>query len=255
MSTTLFIVCPLFFLAGFIDSIAGGGGLISIPAYFFAGLPTHNALGTNKFSAACGTTFAALTFSRNKALCWNIAAVSALASFGASFLGAKLALHLNEQILKIIILAVIPLVALIVFFKKDFGKKVAADASFSGSKKYRLACLIGIIIGFYDGLIGPGTGTFAIIAYSALMKYDLVTASGNAKVLNLASNYASMATYFFHGKIIFAIGIPAALCGIAGNWLGSSLAIKKGNRFIKTIMIVVLVLLIVKTLLDVLKIG
>ena len=103
-------------------------------------------------------------------------------------MGAKLALHLNEQMLKIIILAVIPLVALMVLFKKDFGKKVAADASFSGSKKYRLACLIGIIIGFYDGLIGPGTGTFAIIAYSTLMKYDLVTASGNAKVLNLASN-------------------------------------------------------------------
>ena len=139
MSTTLFIVCPLVFLAGFIDSIAGGGGLISIPAYFFAGLPTHNALGTNKFSAACWTTYATLAFSRNKALCWNIAAVSALASFGASFLGAKLALHLNEQILKIIILAVIPLVALIVFFKKDFGKKAAADASFPESKKYRLA--------------------------------------------------------------------------------------------------------------------
>ena len=107
-----------------------------------------------------------------------------------------------------------------------------------------------MFIGFYDGLIGPGTGIFAIIAYSALMKYNLVSASGNAKVLNLASNYASVIAFFISGKIVFTIGIPAAICGIAGNYLGSSLAIKKGNSFIKIIMLAVIVLLFIKMILD-----
>ena len=253
MSFQLIIVCALIFLAGFIDAIAGGGGLISLPAYFFAGLPTHNALATNKFSAACGTTVATLTFFQKKAMHLNIAFVSALTSFATSYLGSKLALHIDEQVLKIIIIILLPVVALFLFFKKDFGNITPAEQSLSDAKAYRLAAIIGLLIGFYDGLFGPGTGTFAIIAYSSLMKDDLVTASGNAKVLNLASNYASLIAYFFSGKIIFSLGIPAAVCGIAGNWLGSSLAIKKGNRLIKVTMLVVLVLLFAKIIFDIVK--
>lgn len=246
MSVQIIVLCFFVFVAGFIDSIAGGGGLISMPAYFFIGLPTHQALGTNKFSATCGTTLATIKFSLSKAIHWKVAIISGIASFITSLIATKLALMLDGKILHLIIVIILPFVAFFVLFKKDFGENQTSGSPEADFRFYSLAFFIGLIIGFYDGLIGPGTGTFAIIAYSTLMKYDLVTSSGNAKVLNLASNYASTIAYFVGGKILFGIGIPAAICGIAGNYLGSSFAIKKGNRFIKIFMLIAIVLLFAK---------
>ncbi|MEL3908933.1 MAG: TSUP family transporter [Treponemataceae bacterium] len=240
------VLCFFVFVAGFIDSIAGGGGLISLPAYFFIELPTHQALGTNKFSATCGTTFATIKFSLGKAIHWKVAIISGIASFITSLIATKLALMIDEKILHFIILIILPFVAFFVLLKKDFGENKNIEKPNEDFKFYSLAFFIGLIIGFYDGLIGPATGTFAIIAYSTLMKYDLVTSSGNAKVLNLASNYASMTTFFSSGKIVFNIGIPAAICGIAGNYLGSAFAVKKGNRFIKIFMLIAIILLFAK---------
>ena len=113
------------------------------------------------------------------------------------------------------------------------------------------AILIGVLIGLYDGIFGPGTGTFAIIAYTMIMKYDLRTASGNAKILNLASNYASVITYMIAGTVVYSIAVPAAVCGILGNYLGAGFAIKKGAKFIKPMMIVVVVLILGKMFMDV----
>lgn len=245
------IVCIFVFFAGFVDSIAGGGGLISLPAYFFIGLPTLNACATNKFSAAAGTTFATIKFSRSKALDWSVALIAAVASFGFSYFASSIALRLNEDVLKLIIVIILPIVALFLFLKKDFGANGTEKPEEKNFKMYALAFFIGMIIGFYDGLIGPGTGTFAIIGFSTFMHYDLLHASGNAKVLNLASNYASAIRFLMDGKVILSIAVPAALCGIAGNWLGSTLAIKKGNSFIKIIMLAVMIILFVKMILDI----
>lgn len=246
----IIIICIFVFLAGFVDSIAGGGGLISLPAYFFIGLPAHNAIATNKFSAACGTTFSAVTFYKHKALDLKIAVISAITSFIASYAGSSVALLINEKALHLIFIIILPVVALFLMTKKDLGTTGINKLETPTVKQIVLCLLIGFCIGFYDGLIGPGTGTFAIIAFTSILGYDLITASGNAKILNLASNYASVIRFWIDGKILFHIAIPAALLGIAGNYLGSKLAIRKGAPVIKIIMIGVLVLLFGKMLFE-----
>ena len=238
------------FLAGFVDSAAGGGGLISLPAYLFVGLPPHTAIGCNKFSSACGTTLSAARFFKNGAVDWQVAAISAVCSFVASYLGIRIALMINQETLKTVLVIVLPIVAVLLLFKRNFGAE-NQSADIPKKKAFILAACAGLVIGFYDGLIGPGTGTIAIIVFSAGMKYDLKTASGNAKVMNLASNYASLIAVITGNKAIYSIAITAAVFGIIGNYIGAGFAIKKGTAFIKPLMICVIVLLFGKLFYDV----
>ena len=238
------------FLAGFVDSAAGGGGLISLPAYLFVGLPPHTAIGCNKFSSACGTTLSAARFFKNGAVDWQVAAISAVCSFVASYLGIRIALMINQETLKTVLVIVLPIVAVLLLFKRNFGAE-NQSADIPKKKAFILAACAGLVIGFYDGLIGPGTGTIAIIVFSAGMKYDLKTASGNAKVMNLASNYASLIAVITGNKVIYSIAIPPAVFGIIGNYIGAGFAIKKGTVFIKPLMICVIVLLFGKLFYDV----
>ena len=238
------------FLAGFIDSAAGGGGLISLPAYLFVGLPPHTAIGCNKFSASCGTTFSAARFFKNGAVDWQVAAVSAGCSFIASYFGMRIALMINQDTLKTVLVIILPIIAVLLLFKRNFGAENQAH-TIPKKKAFLLAAFAGLVIGFYDGLIGPGTGTIAIIVFSAWLKYDLKTASGNAKLLNLASNYASLIAVVVGGKVIYSIAVPAAFFGIVGNYIGAGFAIKKGTAFIKPLMIGVIILLFGKLFYDV----
>ena len=238
------------FLAGFIDSAAGGGGLISLPAYLFVGLPPHTAIGCNKFSAACGTTLSAARFFKNGAVDWQVAAVSAVCSSIASYIGIRIALMINQETLKTVLVIVLPIVAVLLLFKRNFGTE-NKSADIPKKKALILAACAGSVIGFYDGLIGPGTGTIAIIVFSAWMKYDLKTASGNAKILNLASNYATLIAVIAGNKVIYSIAVPAAVFGIIGNYIGAGFAIKKGTAFIKPLMICVIILLFGKLFYDV----
>ena len=238
------------FLAGFVDSAAGGGGLISLPAYLFVGLPPHTAIGCNKFSAACGTTLSAARFFKNGAVDWQVAAVSAVCSSISSYIGIRIALMINQETLKTVLVIVLPIVAVLLLFKRNFGTE-NQSAEIPKKKAFILAACTGLLIGFYDGLIGPGTGTIAIIVFSAWMKYDLKTASGNAKVMNLASNYATLIAVITGNKVVYSIAIPAAVFGIIGNYIGAGFAIKKGTAFIKPLMICVIVLLFGKLFYDV----
>lgn len=253
MQLSFFYVLILYFcvfLAGFVDSAAGGGGLISLPAYLFVGLPPHTAIGCNKFSASCGTTFSALRFFKNGAVDWKPALVSALCSFISSFIGIKIALKINPEVLKTALVIILPVIAILLLLKRNFGDEDTSK-KLNRKKLFSLAVCTGLAVGFYDGLVGPGTGTIAIIAFSAWMKYGLKTASGNAKILNLASNYASLIAAIVNGKVIYSIAIPAALCGIAGNYLGAGVALKKGAAFIRPLMIAVIILLFTKLFYDV----
>ena len=157
------------FLAGFIDSAAGGGGLISLPAYLFVGLPPHTAIGCNKFSAACGTTLSAARFFKNGAVDWQVAAISAVCSFVASYLGIRIAVMINQETLKTVLVIVLPIVAVLLLLKRNFGAE-NQSADIPKKKALILAACAGLVIGFYDGLIGPGTGTIAIIVFSAWMQ-------------------------------------------------------------------------------------
>lgn len=246
-------VCLLVGFAGFVDAIAGGGGIISLPAYMLTGIPAHYAYGSNKFSSAIGTTFSAGRFFVNGALDVKVALLSAAGAFFGSTAGSKIVTMLDDQVLKTMLVIVLPLVAVFLLFKRDFGgNDVNRVSELSAVKTVLFALLIGFLIGGYDGIFGPGTGTFAIIAYSILMKYDLKTASGNAKILNLASNYAAVITFAREGTIDYRLAIPAAVCGIIGNFLGSGFAIKKGAKVIRPMMIFVIVLLLGKMVFDIL---
>ncbi len=245
----LIIVCPLIFLAGFVDAVAGGGGVISLPAYFLAGLPTHIAAGTNKLSAGCGTIIAAAKYLRDGKVKIRIAVFSAIGAVGGSMIGTSLALFISEQLLKGIMLVAIPLVAMFLVTQKKIGK-ATIEKEMSASRQSILAILIGLVIGCYDGLIGPGTGTFLILAFSVLLGLELVTSSGCAKVSNLASNITSMIIYILNGKVLFWLAFPAATCAMLGGYAGARFAIKGGAKSVRYVMFVVLALLFGKTFLE-----
>ena len=248
----LLIICPLTFLAGFIDSIAGGGGLISLPSYLLIGLPSHAALGTNKLSSSFGTLVATIRYAKNRQILYKSAIPAALAAFAGSWLGALLALSFEEKFLRIILVVILPAIVIFFLANKKFGNETRA-AVLSDTRIIVLSVLTGLVIGTYDGFFGPGAGTFLILAFTGIIGFDLTTASGNAKVVNLASNISALATFIFSGSVIYAIGIPAAVSGILGNWIGSGLAVKGGAKVIKPVFVCAAGLLFVKVLSDLLK--
>ena len=244
----LLIVCPLVFLAGFIDSVAGGGGLISTPAYMMAGLPMHNVLATNKVMSSTGTSIAAYKYIKSGKIEWKTAIISAVLSFRGSFTGSRIALMVDQVILKRAFTFVLPFIALFVLFNKNADEGVQ---KLHGTSLYLARAAIGFVIGVYDGLIGPGTGTFLIFAYTLFIGFDYITASGNAKVINLSSNIAAAASYILAGKVIWPIAVPAAAANLLGNYLGSGYAIKNGSKAVKKMLIIVLIGIFIKLVIDV----
>lgn len=246
---TLLVVCPLVFLGGLVDAVAGGGGLITLPAYLLAGLPPHLASGTNKCGNAFGTILSTVRFLKHG----NIHIPSALMGGAMALLGAWLGSQLNmimpERYLYYIMLAAVPVMAVFLLFKRNFGtENHSSELPFL--KLLALAGGIGLGVGTYDGFFGPGSGTFLMIAFTSLCKFDLLTASGNTKVANSASNIASLTAFALSGQVLWAIGIPAALCGIAGNYIGSGIAIKRGAKVIRPMFFVVLALLVLRLVTD-----
>lgn len=237
------IVCPLVFLAGIVDAVAGGGGLITLPAYLLAGLPPHTAAATNKCSSTFGTLLSTVRYLRHGCYHRPTAVLSVVCSLIGSWLGAMLNMYLDERYLYWFLLAALPVVALVILFKPDFGQSNRTDRYTTRQLLARCAA-IALVIGCYDGFFGPGTGTFLMIALSTLCGFDLLTASGNTKLINLASNTAAFVTFALGGKIFWAVGLPAALCGMLGNYVGSGLALKQGARIIRPMFLLVLVLLV-----------
>lgn len=244
----LLIVCPLIFLASFVDSIAGGGGLISIPAYLLTGMPAHMAFGSNKLSAGAGTAFATARFYRHGKIHLRGALLSAVFALAGAALGARINLLIDASLLKKVVLFIVPAVAVFVLVN---GRAKKEKPLLSGRVLDLVCVLAGFFIGLYDGLIGPGTGSFLIVVYTAVAGYDYVTASGNAKVVNLASNLASLTVFLISGKILFWLALPAAVCGILGGWLGSHLAIKRGKKLIQAVLFLVMIGIIIKLAVDV----
>ena len=243
------IVCPLVFLGSFVDSIAGGGGIITLPAYLLAGLPIHTAAGTNKLVALSGSISASVNYLRSGNVVVRVALAAALGSLVGAVIGTKLALFIPEDTLELIMMIVLPVVALFLTFRRDFGVNEKIK-KLSAPMESITALGIGLVIGCYDGLIGPGTGTFLILCFSGLLGLDLLVSGGCAKIANMASNVASGLVFLFNGKAMYAILIPAALCSIAGGFLGSRFAIKGGSKRIRKVMFLVLGLLFVKMIYD-----
>lgn len=239
------VVCPLVFVAGLVDAVAGGGGLISLPAYLLAGLPPHTAMGTNKCGNLFGTLLATIRFVRQGHYHLTSALVAAVAALIGAYGGSRLNLILPEQILFYLMLVVVPILAVLVLRQKELGLESKIDR-FSPRTLLVLCGAVGLVLGGYDGFFGPGAGTLITLALTGICGFDLLTACGNTKIINTASNVASLVAFTMAGQVWWQVGIPAALCNIAGSYVGSSMALKKGAKIIRPMFLVVLSLLLLR---------
>lgn len=245
---TFLIVLPLVFLGGFVDSVAGGAGLITLPAYLMAGIPAHFAAGTNKVVNGFGTMTATLKYFRSGKILLRPALAAAIGALVGSAVGTELAAVISEKMLETLMLVALPCVAVFLTVKKDFGKDIPDEKrpSFSPKREIMTSLLIGLVFGCYDGLLGPGTGTFMILGFTGFLSLDLITAGGCSKASNLASNVASAAVWILHGNVLWKLALPAILCSILGNYLGAQYVIRGGSKKIRSMMFVVLALLFIK---------
>ncbi|MDR2909181.1 MAG: TSUP family transporter [Oscillospiraceae bacterium] len=246
----LLIICPLAFLGAVIDAIAGGGGLITLPAYYMAGLPIHFAMGTNKFSASLGGLIGTLRFVKNKSIHYPTALPAALMALPGSAAGARLALLTGERTLRVLLLIALPVLAFILL-RGDFFKNLPeGNRALPLRRALPISLLIGFILGGYDGFFGPGTGTFITLAFVFIVRLDLGRSMGAARMVNLFSNAAAFATLLMEGRVVFALGVPAALCSVIGGYVGAGLALKKGAKVFKPVLIAVLALLLARVAYD-----
>ena len=243
------IVCPLLFLAGFVDAIAGGGGLISLPAYLLAGLPTHLAIGTNKLSSACGTSLTTLRFIRKGLVRWRLALPGVAAAMLGSSLGSRLSLAADERLIRGLLLVVLPVAAFLVLNPRLFPDR-EKDEEISAGRTLAVCLISALVIGFYDGFYGPGTGPFLIVAFTVFARLSVGTANAQAKVINLTTNLTALAVFLRGGTVVAPLGLAAAACNMLGNYLGSGLAMSKGAKITRPIILAVLALLLVKIVTD-----
>ena len=245
---TFLIVCPLTFLGGFVDAVAGGGGLISLPAYMIAGLPVHNAIATNKLSSGMGTTVATYRLARLGYIPWRKAALCIVMAIIGSSTGAKLALMVDAELFKKLMLVIIPATAIYVMRNKnmDEPKEPLGDR-----QTVIRASLVALLIGVYDGFYGPGTGTFLILLLSGFAHISLKESNGIAKSINLTTNLSSLAVYLMNGKVIILLGLAGGLFGIAGNYIGVTFFKNKGAKAVRPLMIIVLVIFFIRILTEI----
>ena len=247
------IVCPLVFLGGYVDAVAGGGGLISLPAYLIAGLPAHTAIGTNKISSAMGTTLTTWKFWKQGFIAWKLALLCAVCALAGSTGGANLALLVSDRVFKIVLLFILPLTAFYVFRTKNLD--TSGRAPLTPAKTFAIAAACALVIGVYDGFYGPGTGTFLLLLLTGVARMDLNSAAGITKVINLSTNVAALVTYLINGKVYLALGLTAGIFGIAGNWLGARSFTKNGSNIVKPLIGVVLTVFFVRIVWELVKGG
>ena len=244
---TVLLICIGVFCAGFVDAIGGGGGIISLPSYLLSGVPTHFALGTNKLSSSVGTVASAYRYVRSGCVDWVLALPSIALALVGSHLGTRLQLLVAEKYLQYLLLAVLPVVAAVLLRQKKLPEE-PGDIN----KWLQRAIVWGasLVVGTYDGFYGPGTGTFLLLIFCGMGKMDVRTASGNVKLVNLASNVGALLTSLAAGKVVIAVGLIAAVFSVLGHYLGAGLTIKNGSKAVRPVIFVVLGLLAVKVLLD-----
>lgn len=243
---SLIFLCGFSFLAGFVDAIAGGGGLIQLPAclILYPTVPLVAIIGTNKMASFFGTSFAAGQFARRVSLDWHVIGPAAVTAFAFSMLGSKTVSILSPSILRPVVLVLLIIAALYVYIVKDIG--LEHRPRHGRVRSQWLGLLVGALLGFYDGFFGPGTGSFLILIFASLFGYEFLVASGSAKVINWATNLASVIYFVATGKILYALALPMAASNIAGAIAGTHLAILKGSRFVRVVFLVIVVALIAK---------
>jgi len=241
------LLCGAAFVAGLVDAIAGGGGLVALPALLAAGLPPHIALGTNKGQAVFGATASAISFWRRGMVDRDRAAVGFLAGFAGSALGAWGVLAVPLRPLRVVVIALLLIAAAVVLARRNVEARPRALGAGA-----RIAALVGIalVLGAYDGFFGPGTGSMLVVAFAVVFGDTLTRASGNAKIVNLASNVAAMLLFAHRGVVIWSIALPMAAANALGAFTGAHLAVRKGDRLVRAVVLLVVAAIAVKLAVD-----
>ncbi|AFR28382.1 TSUP family transporter [Arthrobacter sp. Rue61a] len=248
--TTLILIVVAGFAAGWVDAVVGGGGLIQLPALLLVpGITPVQALATNKMGSIFGTTTSAVTYYRRVGPDLKTAVPMAVIALAGSFGGAILAASLPASVFKPII--VLALIAVAIFTALRPGAGELTALRHDGNKHYVVACLIGAVIGFYDGLIGPGTGSFLVIALVSAMGYAFLEASAKAKIVNMATNAGALIFFLPHGSLLWGVGLILGLANMAGGYLGARTAVARGSKFVRLVFLMVVAALIIKLGMDV----
>jgi len=250
--TTLLLLVLAGFAAGWVDAVVGGGGLIQLPALLLVpGISPVQALATNKLGSIFGTATSATTYYRRVGPDLKTALPMAVIALAGSFGGAVLAATLPASVFKPIIVVALVAVALFTALKPNVGDITALRHN--GHKHYVVACLIGAVIGFYDGLIGPGTGSFLVIAMVALLGYSFRASSAKAKIVNMATNLGALLFFLPHGGLLWGLGLVLGAANMAGGYLGARTALSRGSGFVRIVFLLVVAVLILKLGHDVLQ--
>ena len=237
----LVLLCAAAFAAGFIDAIVGGGGLIQTPMglILLPNLPVSTVIGTLKIPAFIGTSFAAYQYLKKVDMNWKLLCIMMLLALPSAFLGSTLLTYVSNDFMKPLLLVVLSFLVIYTYAKKNFGEHI--EKNHPPRTQILNAIGISFIVGLYDGFIGPGTGSFLVVAFIAIMGFDFLHASANAKMVNLATNFGSIFLFILKGKIIWAIALPMAASNALGGWIGAKLAINKGNSFIRIFFLIVVI--------------
>jgi uncharacterized membrane protein YfcA len=245
--TTLVLLCLAAGAAGWIDAVVGGGGLLLLPAMLL-GLPhvaAASVLGSNKAVAIVGTSGAAVTYARKAPVDVRAAVRIGLTALAGSMTGAFFAAGISSGALRPVIMVVLLAVAAFVLLRPSFGRPQAGEPA----TRHRMAAAIVLVgggIGFYDGLFGPGTGTFLVLALTAVLRLDLVTASATAKIVNVCTNAGALAMFAYQGTVLWQLAAVMAVFNLAGGMLGARMALRKGSEFVRGVLLVVVFGLVAK---------
>lgn len=244
---TFLTVSPLFFFSGLVDAIAGGGGLISLPAYIFMGLPIHSSIGTNKLGAAMGTALSTYRYVKKGYVPFKPGLFCLVFGLMGSAIGARIALMISDYIFKIVMLFIVPITAFYLITKGDLN---TSRTQLSEKKQILLCIPIAFFLGIYDGFYGPGMGTFLMIALTGLVHLDIRNANGICKIINMSTNLAALSVYLISGKVWIILGFCAGLLQILGNYFGARYFESGKTKFIKPLMLTVLTIFFVKLLIE-----
>ncbi len=239
MTTTIILLCFFAFFAGLVDAVVGGGGLIQTPAGLIL-LPNNSVaqvIGSLKIPSFTGTFFAARTYLKKVSIPLVRLAIFTSIAFAASFTGSLCLTLVSNKFMKPVILLVLIGVAIYTYTKKDFGQASKNENLSFPMYKGALICLV---LGFYDGFIGPGAGSLLVLAFITWLGFDFLQANAHAKVVNLATNLGSITLFLLKGTILWPVAIPMAICNAIGGIIGSKLAMAKGNKFIRTVFLIVI---------------
>lgn len=233
------------FIAGYIDAIAGGGGMIQVPVLLYSGIPPIFVLATNKMASLFGTLMATIKYFLSKKISLKIVSIAIVPCLIASYIGSELVMYLPDYLIQWAILISIP-VALLFLLKKS--KQIKEEKTELTKKNIVLATAP---IGFYDGLLGPGTGTYMTISMKKFLHLDYIISTASTKPLNLATNVGSAIAFLLAGKVLWMVAIPMAIANMAGSWTGSHYAVKGGEAFIKKVLIFVLVFMLLANIIKI----